>query len=195
MSGITCLIHYSSIKTTTTLTRASDASFQMLLEFKRIRQSLGGENGHDEQCNGVPESLGEKELYYHRECYQKFTYAKTILKRKSIQDKDTKEIRKFKQLSCSSSDIGEGSKSDATGLFPHQCMICKKDSFKIKGKRQVLCRIITKSAENTIKQAAELRNDQDMLLTIKGVGLIAKEFHTSTVIENTHIWFGKKREV
>ena len=76
MSGITCLIYYSSIKTTTTRTRASDASFQTLLESKRIRQSLGGENGHDEQCNGVPELLGEKELYCHRECYQKFTLQK-----------------------------------------------------------------------------------------------------------------------
>ena len=91
--------------------RKQHSSNKQLLECKRIRQSLGGEYGNNKQCNGVPESIGEKELYYHRECYQKFTYAKTILKRKSIQDKDTEEIRKSKRLSCRSSDIGEGSKA------------------------------------------------------------------------------------
>ena len=66
----------------------------------------------------------------------------------------------------------------------------------MKGKCQILCRIITKFAENTIKQAAKLRNDQDMLLAIKGVNLIAKEFQRHKYCyRDTQIWFGKKREV
>ena len=86
MSEVSCLVHYGSIKTANTLTKVSEASFQTLVECKSFRVRLGGENSHDEQCSRIPESFEEKELYYHRECYQKFTYAKTLLKRKVNQD-------------------------------------------------------------------------------------------------------------
>jgi hypothetical protein len=55
-------------------------------------------------------------------------------------------------------------------------MICKKTAIKVKGKRQVLAKIVTKSAESTLKQAAKLRNDQEMLTAVQDVDLIAKDF-------------------
>lgn len=177
MSEQSCLIHYGSIRIAGTLTRVSEVSFQTLLECKNIRANLGGENSHDEQCNRIPESLSEREFYYHRECYQKFTYAKTLLKRKISQDGDTNESRKAQRLSRkTSSQAGKISTTDSRGRFPNHCMICKKVSFKLKGKVETLSNIITTSAENTLKQAAKLRNDKEMLVAVQGIDLIAKDF-------------------
>ena len=177
MSERSCLIHYGSIRIAGTLTRVSDASFKTLLECKKIRTSLGGENSHDEQCKGIPESLGEREFYFHRECYQKFTYAKTLLKRKIVRDGDTNESRKAQRISHNTlSKTGKISTTDSRGRFPNHCMICKKVSFKLKGKLETLSNIITKAAENTLKQAAKLRNDQEMLVAVQGTDLIAKDF-------------------
>ena len=46
----------------------------------------------------------------------------------------------------------------------------------MKGKKQFLRTLQTRSACNTLQRAATLRNDEDMLLTILGEDLIAKEF-------------------
>ena len=54
--------------------------------------------------------------------------------------------------------------------------VCKKTAIKVKGKRQVLTKIVTKSAEITLKQAAKLRNDEEMLIAVQDVDLIAKDF-------------------
>ena len=98
MSSRTCFIHYGSIKVSNHLTKVSEASFPTLLECKNIRQSLGEENSHHEQCNGIPAALEERELHYHRECYQKFTYAKTLIKRK-CQDLDSDDKKKAEMQS------------------------------------------------------------------------------------------------
>ena len=64
------------------MTRLSEVSFKTSTECKKIRESLGGENHHEDQCKGIPAVLNEESFYYHRECYQKFTYARALLKRK-----------------------------------------------------------------------------------------------------------------
>ena len=79
MDQCSCIIHYDFITTSDQLIIVSQASLKTLTESKEIRESLGQENHHEEQCNGIPEALGERLLFYHRECYQKFTFAKTIL--------------------------------------------------------------------------------------------------------------------
>lgn len=82
MADNVCCIHYDSIETTNKLVEASEISSKTLQECKLLRESDGGENHHEEQCKGVPETFLEKSCYYHRECYQKFTFVKTSLKRK-----------------------------------------------------------------------------------------------------------------
>jgi hypothetical protein len=176
MSDVSCLVHYGSIRTANTLTKVSEAAFQTLVECKNIRLRLGGKNSHDEQCSGIPESFDGKELYYHRECYQKFTYAKTLLKRKVSQDGEASARKKSERCGHKSLKIEECSSTDSRGRFPNHCMICKKTAIKVKGKRQVLAKIVTKSAESTLKQAAKLRNDQEMLTAVQDVDLIAKDF-------------------
>ena len=94
MDQCSCIIHYDFITTSNQLIKVREASLKTLTESKEIHGSLGQENHHEEQCNGIPEALGERSLLYHRECYQKFTFAKTILKRKRDQADDPSKGRK-----------------------------------------------------------------------------------------------------
>ncbi len=159
------------------------------MECKKIRQGLGGLNSES-----IPDVLGEEDLSFHRECYQKFTYAKTLLKRKG----DGVDIgldgeRGVKRISRNIGS-GESSKTDSRGRFPNHCMICKKESLKVKGKRQNLSKIVTKNAETTLKKAAMLKNDSEMLIHVQDVDLIAKDFrrHDYCYTEYTRLWFGKR---
>ena len=55
-------------------------------------------------------------------------------------------------------------------------MICKKSTPEsVKGKKQPLSLIVTKQGETTLKQAAALHNDHELLLQIQGQDLMAKE--------------------
>ena len=60
---------------------------------------------------------------------------------------------------------------------------------KVGGKFQFLTKILTKSAEETLKNAAHLRNDQTMITAVTGIDLIAKEFskHQTCYINCTRI--------
>ena len=68
-------------------------------------------------------------------------------------------------------------------------MICKKKDIKIKGIRQSLSKIVTETAERTIKQAAVARNDLEMIAAVTETDLIAKEFqkHQKCYLEYTRV--------
>ena len=68
-------------------------------------------------------------------------------------------------------------------------MICKKKDIKIKGIRQSLSKIVTETAERTIKQAAVARNDLEMITAVTETDLIAKEFqkHQKCYLEYTRV--------
>ena len=55
-------------------------------------------------------------------------------------------------------------------------MICKKKKKKGRRRDYYTIRILTRNAEKTFKKAAQLKNDERMLLEIHEVDLIAKEF-------------------
>ena len=69
-----------------------------------------------------------------------------------------------------------GAACSKVGMFPKQCMIGSKERIKVGGKFQFPTKILTKSAEETLKNAANLRNDQKMITAATGIDLIAKEF-------------------
>ncbi len=56
------------------------------------------------------------------------------------------------------------------------CMICKKKDLKVRGKQRPLSKIITTTAEKTLKEAAIAQNDVQMILAVSETDLIAKEF-------------------
>ena len=70
-------IHHSSSKTTNTLSRVRLNSLRTV--FKTILRK----NSHGEHCSGIPAILDKMEVSYHRDCWQKFTYAERLLKRKN----------------------------------------------------------------------------------------------------------------
>lgn len=195
MAKPSCLVHYKFIKFSDNLTPVSEKSLETLIECKKIRQKLAGENGHDEQCNNIPEELAENQYFYHRECYQKFVYAKTLLKRKTSHDNNQIQSSKVKRSTTTAGAEG----TDSRGRFPNVCMICKKEGvIQVKRKRQSLSKILTKSAELTLKDAASMRNGKEMLIAVKDTDLIAKDFqkHESCYRDYTRIvWRSEPAEL
>ena len=188
MTDPACCIHYKNIKYTDHLIRTSQTTLDTLIENKNIRVNLGGENHHPEQCCGIPDSKEQhSELFYHRKCYQKFTYAKALLKRKNVKDEESgmssKRQRLIRNKSLDPNEIRP------RGLFPSICMICKKKSIKINNKRQPLTKVMTKTAEMTLKAAAQAWDDKDMIASVHETDLIAKEFqkHEKCYREYTRI--------
>ncbi|CAB4022282.1 Hypothetical predicted protein [Paramuricea clavata] len=141
-----CVVHYDSLDTSSDkLIRPSANTFETLLECKKIRESLGSENHHIDQCNKIPENLGEIEQ----------------------------------------SDEATGFR----GLFPNICMICKKKELSVKSVRQSLSRIVTDTAERTLKEAAIAHNDLEMMTAVTETDLKAKEFqkHEKCYLDYTRV--------
>ena len=77
-------------------------------------------------------------------------------------------------------DQGESSKSQSTrrvslpsaeaslprSLSPDMCMISKKKDLKLKHSRQLQSKIVTKTSEKTLKEAAFARNDKEMIIVV-----------------------------
>ena len=167
-----CIIHYDSINTKEPLRGLTDVTLKSLKENKEIRQKLGGENYHYQQCAGIPDTLNSN-YYLHPECFKKFIYAKTLEKRKYQSNGDAINISKMQRTTRSSQSIDAVEKG---GLFPDMCMICEKKKIKVRGKDYYTTRISTRDAEETLKKAALLKKDEEMLLEIQDLDLIAKEF-------------------
>lgn len=168
-----CIIHYDTIKTSDSLIRICESSYEALLECKTIREYLGGENCHSEQSSGIPINY-IKECYYHRECYQKFAYARALKKRKL--ENDESQDPSAKVIRATTGQHPDPEKSRPRGLFPDICMICNKKMIKVSQKKQHLTKIVTETAEKTLKDAAAARNDTEMNIAVANIDLIAKEF-------------------
>ena len=122
----------------------------------------------------------------HTECFRKFIYAKTLDKRKCKDGDDIKS--KIQRTTRSSQSIGT---ADKQGIFLDICMICKKKKIKVGGRDYYTTRILTWNAEETFKNAANLKSDKGMLLEILEVGLIAKEFkkHNKCYRDYTRLFY------
>ena len=94
-----------------------------------------------------------------------------MLKRKRDQADDPSKCRKLL-----SREHGASDSKNSRGLFPKHCMICLKERIKVQGKFQLPTKTITKSAEETLKKAAVLKNDLAMLASATDTDLILKEF-------------------
>ena len=94
-----------------------------------------------------------------------------------------------------SQDIDNGT-VDKRGMFPDVCMICKKKKIIVSGKDCYINRIVNFKAEQTLKKAAEMKNDEHMLLIINDVDLIAKEYktHDKCYCDYTRIFYQKPKE-
>ena len=117
-------IHYDSISTANTLRKVTVTALSTIQNCKAIRENLGGDNLHHEPGNGIPEDL-DKQYYYHPQCFKKYVYAKTIVKRKENKD------------ACEPSRSKRQKGSNGRGLFSDNSIICKKHQIKVGHKIQL----------------------------------------------------------
>ena len=111
----------------------------------------------------IPHKL-DKKYFVHPKCYKKkVIFAQTLLKRNLLH-----ETRSSKRT--------KGNLNEQSDLFSDICMICKKFTIKVSGKKQLPKKTLTFDATEQIKNATEKQDDQNMLLEIQDKDLIAKEF-------------------
>ena len=113
-----------------------------MLENKKIRKILDSENAHDEQCLNIPNEY-QNGLKYHRQCYQKFTYAKTLFKRNTVDGGEPSSA------SQSSGRSGKNIKLDKH-LFPEYCYFCKKNRITVKKQDEYPTNIVTYEVQETL---------------------------------------------
>ena len=68
-----CIIHYFGLKSYSKLKPVSSINEEAILKTKSIRESTGGQNQHQQQCNSIPTTIDKENHQLHRECYLKFT--------------------------------------------------------------------------------------------------------------------------
>ena len=80
------------------------------------------------------------------------------------------------------------------GLFGDNCMICKKHQIKEGHKFQLPKKLLTLDTANNIKKAAEMTEDEEPLLKITEVDLVAKEFkrHDKCYRDCTRVLYATK---
>eukprot|EP00794_Sanderia_malayensis_P002216 gene2216-2522_t len=164
-----CVVHYT-IKDSiySQLKPLSDNQCGRLLEAKAIRQDSTELNAHSEQCATIPDGGFDKAIHrVHLEpCYKKFTAITAhSRKRKSNNQAEPSRLKRIRH---------EGNPS-TSGIFPKVCFVCKKQRRTIKKKIYVAYTITTENAATKIKEAAALKEDNELLIQVTGVDLIAKE--------------------
>ncbi len=153
-----CVVHYVMKDVTYSELKAlSQNQYQRLNEAKQIRKQSTERNQHLEQCSLIPEGEFNVDLHgVHLEpCYKKFTG----LIAKSKKRKAVESIVPVNRLKRSKNDMG----CSTSGIFPKMCIFCKKWRITIKRKIFTPHTITTLSAEHKIKQAAERKNDTELL--------------------------------
>ena len=86
---VECQIHYDGTSTEGSLAKwVTDITIKKLhISNKSIRLKPGGGKCHYPKCMNVPEKLDWK-FFVHSECYKKFVYAETLLKKWKNEDKN-----------------------------------------------------------------------------------------------------------
>ena len=59
---------------------------------------------------------------------------------------------------------------------PEMCMICRKKDLKLKHYRQSQSKLVTKTSEKTIKEAAFAGNDKEMIIVVSETYMTANQF-------------------
>lgn len=140
-----------------------------------MRQSQDSENRLDNVCSNIPSAFVPAQYGYHRSCYQHFTTVSRIIKHKKQALNTSSE---FGQSSVKKRRMSLHSASTPSRLLPaDKCLFCDKGRIRKSGKEEHLVKCVTKTAEESIKRAAETKQDEIILLKIKDNDLVAKEAH------------------
>ena len=153
----------------------TETSFQKIKSAAEVRQSQDSENRLDNICSNIPSAFAPAQYGYHRSCYQRFTNVSRIMKRKKEAPNTSSE---FGESSVKRRRVSQHSASTPSRLLPaDKCLFCDKGRIRKSGKEEHLVKCVTKTAEESIKRAAETKQDEFILLKIKDIDLVAKEAH------------------
>ena len=153
-----CLIHYEHLATeNANLTPLNWETFQRLLQSKDARINFGGAHVHEKQMNAIPKRFVQGQYYVRHLCYQKFTKAVSVqakkASKKNIGYAHLSPLKRSKRVTGTPGT-----------LFPNMCMKCKSSRpLKVKGKKQFIRVLQTFSACKTVKLAAAIHSDDEML--------------------------------
>ena len=166
---LTCIIHYPQNKSDREVRQLSAVSFQKIKDSVKIRRAQSNEKECLESiCSQVPEEHYAHIHGSHRWCYKNFTNTARLLKRKVTDDGEQPSTAKRRR----SSELG------STVLLPSdKCLFCERNRIKKGGKFEYLVKCITKTAEDSIKKAAEEKQDEHMIGKTQGIDLVAREAH------------------
>lgn len=115
---------------------------------------------------------------YHRRCYRAFT----AIQGSSVTTAEDQEPCTSRDLRSSTRSPVTTTEKSCSGIFENKCLYCSKQLKTLKdGKKEGLGSVMTKEAEDKIREAATLLKDNTVLVKISGIDLIAKEvkFHHS----------------
>lgn len=142
-------------------------------------------------------TLSQLDVGFHKKCYQKFTDKQRL---ERAQKRKTKGTRKRKYVEISNSHVSVTPRKQKRQLrsdqkiisslsrrsehvLPSTCIICRRekivrDYFSKKRERQ---KLVTCETGNTLKMAAELKEDEDLLIHIRDQDLVSIEvkYHRS----------------
>lgn len=79
-----CLVHYRHLSKYSSLRSLTDETIAALTKAKSIRERVKGVNHHEEQSQGLPETLDKDKHKVHPECYKKFTLINSNQKHANI---------------------------------------------------------------------------------------------------------------
>lgn len=169
-----CIIHCETVNSKLDVKPLTEQSWKKINETVHERKLVAGSSSsvYDDICDNIPTEPNFRNHGFHRECYKRFTCIKGSRKRKLCTESPCEPSKKKRHPS--------GQKV----LFPSdQCIICGKECRwivrKSKGvsKRDRLVKCVTLNAEESIKLAAEKKDDTEMLRKVAGEDLVAKEAH------------------
>ena len=172
-----CVVHYEHLKVSS-ISQLSLTVHSALIESKNIRQTLGEEhfNNHKAQCDSLPKDYIEGIYWVHKECYRNFVQVKSSRKWKTYNIENQNKANDVEPR-VKRKKITHGGTRE---LFPNVCFFCKEYKLQVYKRTapivQYPSKVVTDTANETIKVAAELYGDDEMLAAITGVDLVAKEF-------------------
>ena len=169
-ADLTCIVHYHQNKSDLIVRPLSEISFQKIKDSAVIRQSQNSDSAKlPHICSQVPKVFSSNLHGYHRWCYKNFTNTSKLTKRQcSTTDGAPSTSKKLRTAHHSSTNV----------LLPaDECIFCGKNRITKQRKVEKLVKCVTRTAEESIKRAAEEQQDEDVLLKIQGIDLVAREAH------------------
>ena len=137
---------------------------------KSIRESLAGKNNHADHCQLIPEEIDPVQHGIHLvPCCKKFTL---ILSK----EKDRSSANSNNEGLVTEPRLKRAKISHVSNVYPMECNFCKNYRKMKKNKIHFPKTVRTDKAVQTIKDAAESKEDQSLYFEIKDADLIAREF-------------------